>query len=284
MTVPQTIKTQVEAELKKCIEVLERNFKGFKFPMPVINYTQRGTDAGTAEYSNWSINLNPGLLLDPRYTTEMIEQTAPHELAHLVTFKVYPETMERSPQPPGRPYLMKVGTRNGAKRGRREVHGPRWQYVMRVMGKNPARCHTMDTSNVRTRERVRYDWKCTGCGQVIQLGPKHNKAQEQRGTVFHKGCRGYKLVKPGAQVSAAPRPLPVLDRSGFIVPGANKPTPKPASQPLPSPASKLDLCKRLYAANQTMSRSNLIALFVQQAGCTAAGASSYYSSIKKAFA
>lgn len=260
MQVSKNLQDRVKAELTACIAKLEKQFPAFKFPMPTINYSQRGTTAGTARYSNWSINLNAGLLLDPRHTTEMIEQTAPHELAHLVAFKVYPETMERGP-------LQR--TRNGIKRGKREVHGPRWQYVMRVMGKDPSRTHNMDTSNVITRERKRYEWKCTGCGKVIELGPKHNKAQELRGSVHHRGCRGYKLVKPTttAVVTAAPA-APVV---------------RPLAPIRLMTTSKLDMCKAIYHARSEMSRAELINLFVQQAGCTAAGAATYYTSIKKAY-
>lgn len=264
MQVSKEIRARVVTELTRCIAVLEAKFVGHKFPMPIIQYTKGGTTAGTAQYSTWTINLNPGLLNDPRHTDEMINDTAPHELAHLVAFKVYPETMERGP-------LQR--TRTGLKRGKREVHGPRWQYVMRVMGKNPERTHDMDTSNVSTR-RTRYEWQCTGCNKVIELGPKHNKAQELRGTVFHKGCKGYKLIKPtaGATVKAAPVAAPVRPVA-----------PAPLAPIRALTGTKLDKCKAIFYVQRNAARSDVINKFITLAGCTAAGAATYYASIKKAY-
>lgn len=270
------LKARVVAELTKCIEVLEKKFVGYKFPMPTIKYSQRGTTAGTAQFSTWTINLNAGLLVDPRHTVEMIEETAPHELAHLVTFKVYPETMERGPM---------QRTRSGRlKRGKREVHGPRWQYVMRVMGKSPERCHDMDTSNVRTRERVRYDWLCTGCNTVIELGPKHNKAQLLYGSVHHKTCRGHKLVKPTAAPAAAPVATP-RERflAGDVPPIQLKTTPIVPKAPEQLSGNKIDVCKTLYLKFSMLSRAEVIAKFVSQAGCTPAGAGTYYATCKKLY-
>jgi SprT protein len=265
MQVSKALQDRVTAELKKCIVVLEKKFVGHKFPMPTVHYTLRGTTAGTAKYAAWSININAGLLLDPRYEVEQIEQTVPHELAHLVTFKVYPETMDRGP-----PQI----TRRGYKRGKREVHGPRWQHVMRVMGKDPARTHKMDTTNVCTRERVRYEWLCTGCKSLVEIGPKHNKALLSGSTtIYHKGCRGHRLVNPTtAAVPVAPAPI-------------QRPHP-PITPIVPMPtqgSSKIDTCKQLYLKYSMLSRSEVLAKFKAIAGCTDAGASTYFSTIKKMY-
>lgn len=265
MQVSKVLHERVVAELTKCIVVLEKKFVGHKFPMPTIHYTLRGTTAGTAKYANWSININAGLLLDPRYETEQIEQTAPHELAHLVTFKVYPETMDRGP--------MQI-TRRGYKRGKREVHGPRWQHVMRVMGKDPARLHQMDTTNVCTRERVRYEWLCTGCKSVIEVGPKHNKALlSGNTTIYHKGCRGYKLIQPTTTIPTV----------AHVQPPTIRPSVAPTVPVAPQSSSKIDTCKQLYLKYSMLPRSEVLAKFKAIAGCTDAGASTYYATIKKMY-
>jgi predicted SprT family Zn-dependent metalloprotease len=281
MHVTQAVKSLVNAELTKCIKVLEARFVGYKFPMPTILYTKRGTTAGTARYAQWEINLNAGLLMDPKHQVEMIEQTAPHELAHLVTFKVYPDTMERGPV---------RHTRNGMKRGKREVHGPRFMSVMRVMGKDETRCHSMDVSAVRViKSNSRQDeWKCSRCNHVLLLTPKSSaRLRTNPDALWHKGCRGARLVEAGAA------PKPALNTTASIAANLHNPVFAPVdlaraalalrhSVPVPTGGSKLDICKALYVRNRNESRGMIIQMFVN-AGCTPAGAATYYATAKKAY-
>lgn len=271
MHVPQSVKNLVVAELTKCIGILEAKFVGYKFPMPTILYTKRGTTAGTARYTQWEINLNAGLLMDPKHQDEMIKQTAPHELAHLVTFKVYPETMERGAV---------QWTRNGLKRGKREVHGPRFMSVMRVMGKDETRCHSMDTSAVRViKSTSRQDkWECSRCKGELLLTPKKSaRLRMNPDSIWHRGCRGARLIEVNGTVAQAPKP--VLDTTGFIVRQPSLHTPPAA----PAGGSKIDVCKRLYLKYSMLSRSDIVAKFVSEAGCTPAGAATYYATCRKAF-
>lgn len=45
--------------------------------------------------------------------------------------------------------------------------------------------------------------------------------------------------------------------------------------------TKLSKCKAIYAANATLDKAAVIKLFVEQAGCTPAGANTYYLTCKK---
>lgn len=276
MHVPQSVKNLVVAELTKCIKVLEAKFIGYKFPMPTILYAKRGSVAGTANYARWEINLNAGLLMDPRHQVEMIEQTAPHELAHLVTFKVFPETMDSGPW---------RRTSRGLRRGKRELHGPRFMSVMRVMGKNEERCHDMDTSAVRVvKSNSRQDpWNCSRCGAEILLTPKKSaRLRMNPDSIWHRGCRGARLIEAKGTVAQAPKPA-VLDNTGFIV----RHPPTLPREPLLAGdfpgASKIDVCKKLYLKYSMLSRSEIIAKFTAEAGCTPAGAATYYATCKKAY-
>jgi len=251
---------------------------GQKFAYPKVTYDLSGTTAGTADYVHWHIKLNAGLLM--RNVDTFIERTVPHELAHLITDRVYPEAHR------GRGFTL---TSRGYKREKREVHGPKWQSVCYVLGMTDVtRCHSYDTTEAG-RKKARYEWQCTGCQKVIQLGPKHNKAQELYGSVHHKGCSGHKLVKPGTAAPAAtpaslpplpPLPKPVVDH---WVNTLRQATPAPAA-PVAAPktyGSKLEHCRAIYAANRSQGRAAVIKLFISQAGCTQAGASTYYHTCNK---
>lgn len=280
MYVSPEIQARVKAKLVECIAILEKRYNR-KFEMPTLEYTSATRAAGSANYRKWHIELSAPFLMDPVNVDEMINETTPHELAHLVTFRVYPETMDAGPI---------QFTNRGLRRGKREVHGPHWQEVMRAMGLNPERCHNMKLSDQsahagNVRERVRYEWLCTGCNQVIELGPKHNKTQLEFGGISHRGCGRAKLVQPGTV-----QPKPVVPTQPTIKAATPKPI-IPTHQPIfatpvvkPQTGSKMDVCKQLFAAHRSSSRSEMIALFVARAQCTPAGAATYYATLKKNFA
>lgn len=90
---------------------------------PTVSFKLRGRAAGTAS-TRMRVRLNAELL--ERYPEEMLAQTVPHEVAHLVTFQVYP----------------------GA-----SAHGPEWRSVMHFFGCSPDRTHTMETTPARVVPR-----------------------------------------------------------------------------------------------------------------------------------
>lgn len=291
MYVSKEIRARVEAKLAACIEILEKRYNQ-KFKMPSIEYTGATHVAGSAMFSQWKIELSAPLLMDPANVEEMINDTTPHELAHLVTNKVYPEVSERGQM---------QFTSRGMRRGKREVHGPRWQEVMWAMGVNPSRTHNMKLSEDsahadKVRQRVRYDWLCTGCNTTIQLGPKHNARMEKYGDIWHKTCHRAKLVKPGTVVetkklgnltihrTTAPDTKPVRELH-YPAPAALPPMQMKVPH-IPEPSatdSKIDICKRLYTANRSLSRALMIQKFIDIAKCTQAGAGTYYATCKKLY-
>jgi len=54
---------------------------------PSVGFTVRGTNGGTANHGTWHVNFNMGLLVDNM--DEYLNQTIPHEVAHLVTFAIH---------------------------------------------------------------------------------------------------------------------------------------------------------------------------------------------------
>lgn len=258
MEVTAEMKAKVEAKLRECITIAERTYNTtIKFP--TVRYDLRGTTAGWAHYSTWSVNFNAVLMVEN--FESFLENTVPHEIAHLITDQVYPEAHKR-----GAPTM----TRNGVfRRGKRSPHGAEWQSVMRVLGCEPRRTHDYDTSNARIRERKSYTYKCNGCGAEMQLGPKrHAREQSSPGSYWHSSCGRYtgKLTLvtsklPAATVHAKPA-APAAPKAGT--------------------GSKLERCYNTYKAHPTLSRAQLIQHFIQL-GCTPAGAATYYVTCKKMY-
>ena len=66
-----------------------------KFDIPKVLYNVRGSTAGLALYHLWCIRLNAVLLMEN--VDAFIARTVPHELAHLITGRMYPETRRVAP-------------------------------------------------------------------------------------------------------------------------------------------------------------------------------------------
>jgi SprT protein len=96
----------------------------------------------------------------------VVNQTVPHEMAHLIAYAVF-------------------GTRI-------KPHGHEWKYVMRVLGKEPNRCHRLDTTSVRkVRKAVtRITFHCEKCRLPIQITQNRYTKMCNGKTYVHRGCGG----------------------------------------------------------------------------------------------
>lgn len=181
MRVTPEIKAQVEEKIRERLTFANQRFN-LDITMPAIQYTLRGTTAGTANCHTWVINLNPVLLMEN--TVDFIERTPVHELAHLIDYKLHPENFRRT---------------YGSKRS---VHGPTWKRIMMILGADPSRCHSFDTTNARTKTSTQHTWTCR-CGSVMVLGPKrHAKMLSGRSRYWQHGharCGGYTYNTPTAR-------------------------------------------------------------------------------------
>jgi SprT protein len=138
---PQIIK-RIE---DKVLDVLLKAQDIYKqsFAIPTLEYRQMGRKAGYAEYLRWNIALNSDFLYNG-HLEDMIEQTLPHELAHLISYRVYGPVMGAG-------------------------HGRAWKSVMFRLGLRVQRCHNYSLEGVKTRKVVRVPAKCPCCGQMFQL-------------------------------------------------------------------------------------------------------------------
>ena len=286
--VPQEVKDRVDSEIRRCIEIAEREYnRTFRFPTVV--YKKRGRVAGTACDLDYSIDINSVLLmenLDIFIDGRTGRGTITHEFAHLVDGIVNPETRETEI----------VWGYRGARRTKRSVHGPSWRRIMRMFGAKPSRCHTYDTTNssVKKRSSKKHVWVC-GCGngRVVLTDYKHNKQIVKAPTGYGVYKRGHTSGRCGVYtyqgLSSDWNELPTV-KSRFPK-AANPAYPEWATKDLgtvtPRQAmrkaglSKVDLCLAMYKINFPMPRQKLIQMFMDELGMSKACASTYYSNTKK---
>jgi SprT protein len=249
MIQPSTdVKKRISDIIKAGIDTAHKKY-GVVVEMPKIIYDLKGTTAGTANYQTWTIRLNPVLLADNGDT--FINDTPIHELAHLVTYLVYPSS------------LMPIY-------GKRRVHGPEWQSVMRVLGATPTRCHQMDTSGVKRKNVSKFTYTCK-CGTSHQISAKvHNNivrgaryiCRKCRTAIFYAGNQ--QVIMPVEQPTpVVVTPAPTLTAALNIV-----------------GTTKIERAKYLMRTQNNLSRGEMIALFISRLNMTKAGASTYYSSLR----
>lgn len=308
MFVAQPIRARVEAKLQECIVKAEAKFPGHKFPMPTIEYTNAAGMAGQANSTKWRIKLSGILLNDTANVEEMINCTAPHELAHLITGKVYPHTEGDASER----FRARMA---GLKAPKRDIHGADWRYVMRVLGVDPERTHDMEVSDdlkhlVKGGRSTSTAWICPACRYEFKLGPKRSARHSVIPSFYcNKGhsTKQYLVRADGTKpVHASPTDavkammdrianstLTVTDLTGKFPTTRTYPPVRAATQAvrpvIPEPTkpvgggSKIDMCWTIYRARPTLARGELIKLFVAQAGCTTAGASTYVATCKKRY-
>jgi SprT protein len=134
--------------------------------LPIL-FTLKGAKAGIYRpFTHFNFNLQLAMDNAEAFTA----RTTYHEVSHDVSYVVY--------GPQIRP------------------HGREWRFVMkRVMGLEPSRCHTYDTSNVkRARRKVAamFPYEC-GCGVRHLTVIRHRRAMSGR---------GYRCVLCGLQLKS----------------------------------------------------------------------------------
>lgn len=111
------LRRRVEGKVEDCIEIAE-NYWEQKFKMPEIRYDVKNSYGGIAHPSFNLIRFNLILLVE--FTDQFLEDTVPHEFAHLVVPQVF-----KAPE------------------GKRLMpHGREWIEVMRILGAPAKLTHT----------------------------------------------------------------------------------------------------------------------------------------------
>ena len=257
MRVTNIVKARVTATLRDCVAKANACYSNDRYPkhtfkMPTVLYKKRGATAGTACDQTYTIDLNSVLLMEN--IEDFLSRTVIHEFGHLVDGIVNPTTRSRG------------------WRRKRSLHGPTWKRIMRMLGGPTSRCHSYDTTNsaVKKRGQAKHVWTCS-CGSpagTMKIGNIRHMKMIAPGSARYwvRGHANHTYTYTGLE-GAAPVALPKA---------ANAPRPAPRTKKV----TKLAACRRVF--NLSLGRDANIAHF-RAAGCTPAGAATYYAKIKKEF-
>lgn len=272
-TVPSEIQQRVNARLHECIAIANTKYSHLNLQFPNIDYKLRGTNAGVAQVSKWLLSFNSVLLMEN--LDHFIKQTVPHELAHLIAGKINPNE--------ARAVVLDNQAAFGFYRKKPQHHGPTWQSVMHLFGLPATRCHQYDVKTVKRTKSTSRVFCCRTCGKEYTLGLKSiQKWQRNSYGIWGRCCGRYKgtlvpkeqlaiiengktiiqLPASGSLTLELPKDLPVIN--GTIV-------------------SKMTKCRQIYGSDPFAARSWIINRFVKEAGCTKAGANTYYYQLSKRY-
>jgi SprT protein len=163
--VAKDLKNRIETVVLDCLDKAQSTYGCSSVTkIPEIRFKTKGAAAGKAYWNggNPYIDINPILLNEN--VEQVVNQTVPHEVAHIVVFELY----------------LKCSFNVTA-------HGPEWQYVMKLFGKTPDRCHNMDVSTIRRmKSGAVFVYKCS-CREHILSSIKHKRIQLEG--------RGYRCTK-----------------------------------------------------------------------------------------
>ena len=169
--------------------------------MPSIDFRIRGVAAGKAYSEQNRLSFSPTLMREN--ILEFLEDTIPHEVAHLVTRKLH---------------------------GRRvKSHGPEWQAVMRAFGCEPSRCHSYDVSNVATRRDLPAVYcDCQGSAGEHRISKARYKLIGKSG--YSIRCRLCKAtIRKTRDRSASQEPAPPQSARVMRMPTATSAQRRPAA-------------------------------------------------------
>ena len=197
-TVSTEIKERVSAKLVECIALAQQKY-GMMFEFPTVIFRRLGIRAGLAWPSENKIELNSDFFQNG-HLEDMINQTTPHEMAHIVTRKVYGKQEVN---------------------GRRKSHGTAWQSVMKhCFNLDPNRCHKYNIDGVRLRNTLKFEYTCSCNTTFVVSKNRHHKIQ---------GGKRYKCLKcqnPIYLKSNPPQEVPPMKLKSYIDDIVSIPMPK----------------------------------------------------------
>lgn len=154
------LQSQVTERVAACIRQANQRLNK-RMPLPSVLFNQRGKSAGSARLQRWELRFNPVLLAENPQA--FLEEVVPHEVAHLVTFRLY---------------------------GKVRPHGREWQQIMSaIYGLEPRATHSFDVSSVQG-ETFLYRCQCSDYPLTIR---RHNKIQRGQTSYRCRQC-GHPLI------------------------------------------------------------------------------------------
>lgn len=259
----QEQKQQILDKIKACFDKADAHYKRtLKRPTQVL-FDLNGGAAGRAYPNTHVLRFNPHLAL--RDWNDMVNDTVPHECAHLIDYEINNKLEEQMLARAAALEARMFGRRR--KMPKRDIHGDSWKAVMRVLGVVPKRCHNIDTTGI-VRRKSRHDYKCA-CGATLVVGAKHHNAILRGRLITHRGC--------GRTLTAAMH----VGKRAQAQPAPTAQVPVPHTPAAPRVGSKLDQAIQIVSTHGNASREYLIALLMRELTMSKAGASTYYYAAKK---
>ena len=159
---PPDIQQRARQELSAWVERANALFSeefGARITSPELAFDLRGRGAGLAVFQARKrraepdlIRINPTLL--EQHPQEMLEETIPHELAHIVAHRLFGPRIK--------------------------PHGREWRLVMSAFGKSPEVQHRMQVEPSRRLRRYTYNCACPVGVELTSI--RHRRAR--RGTAY----------------------------------------------------------------------------------------------------
>lgn len=145
---------------KKLIEINEMSIRLFGISVLELEiFTDlRGTRAGVINTNSKVVRLNKDLI--QKYPKFMVDEVLPHEVAHFISKKLYPNS---------RP------------------HGDEWKMIASKLGiTNPKATHSMPVQKVKIYSRIEY---CCRCSTYLLTFIRHNKILNGEAEYYCKRCK-----------------------------------------------------------------------------------------------
>jgi len=211
----QALKAQALAKIEAAYVKAEAHYNVKLTRVPVVFSAQQKTTAGTANftYNRMTGKIEPkfiklSLAIMQLNKEVFIESTPGHEAAHLIAVEVF----------------------GAVAKG----HGPHWKQVMRVIGQEPKRCHSMQTARNNTT-RIEVFCSCMSHQVTKQTAQKilaghHYTCKKCKTRITLKGAN---IIEPKVAAS-----VPVVKTAPVRVHNFNKPT-----KPVVEGVSKMSIVK-----------------------------------------
>lgn len=234
MTVSAKDRAEALEVFEKYIKMAEEKF-AITLANVELTYNIKGYNtAGRASYRKNEVQLNPHYFKTEDAKKHLLEHTVGHEVAHFVEFVLY-------------------GTSG---------HGLVWKGIMRSLGLEPSRCHSVDVESLGKKKRKGMEKFPYECGCMTHMITKKRINKMAQGVTYR--CNGCKQPLVAAKSDTA-SPTEIQN-----------PTTSKSTKSL----SKKDQVIELIALNSGSSASIIISLIVTEVGMTEAGAKTYYYKYK----
>ena len=261
-----THKIQIRDKIKQVVEMAERKYG---FPIPYDRMTIEWKNKGNAAAAAWMQYGRYGLKISMESATldmdEMLNDTIPHEVAHLVCFH---------------------------NRSLGKNHNNGWKSVCRGLGGTGARTHSQVLTKAKYRSQYLYR---TDSGAECKVGPKIHKACRLGGTrrlkrtneVFGIDHFIRHITPEEHRREHAKEVAEYRNAAGSpAAPTSHKrPTPKQASHKRPTRSSggqtKKARAQAIFDRCPSTGRDGIIAKFMSELDMTKAGANTYWYNITK---